>query len=502
MGKIRVLSLFSGIGAYESALERLGLDFELVRYCEIDKWASLAYSKIHGVSEELNLGDISKVETKDIPDYDLQTWGFPCTDISLAGKQKGFIDDEGNTTRSGLYYEGLRILKDKRPSYSIIENVKNLVGKKFRGEFDQILRDLGELGYNNYWKVLNAKECTDIPQNRERVFIVSIRKDVDNGIFDFPVGEPCKRRLKDMLETDVEDKYYLDQERVEKIKNWKSFQNPLDRVLGKNSDCPTLTARGAGEWHSGMIILSEDLEETTNLKEEPFIVAQRGRPNEDGKLEQTFEPREDGFANALTTIYKDNLVSEPNIQVVASLRGTGKPWDSRHESICRVYGTEGVAPTITAGGGGGTEVKILEDGDTNKIMCVAQASTGNSQANKVYSTDGVFPTICACTHGYASGYLAEVEPVVCEQRSDEGLRFFKDGAIGTLRTIDACGDKRVIRNRRIRKLTPKEAYLLMGFLSSDYEKVRPYLSDSQLYKTAGNSIVVDVLMLFMAQLFK
>lgn len=455
MEKIKVLSLFSGIGAYEKALERLGLDYELVRYCEIDKWASLAYSKLHGVSEELNLGDISKVNTNDIPDYDLQTWGFPCTDISLAGKQKGFVDEDGNITRSGLYYEGLRILEDKKPKYSIIENVKNLVGKKFRGEFEQILKDLEELGYNNYWKVLNAKECTDIPQNRERVFIVSIRKDVDKGTFDFPIGEPCKRRLKNMLETDVEDKYYLDQERVEKIKNWKSFQNPLDRVLGRNSDCPTLTARGAGEWHSGMIILSEDLDETTNLKNEPFIVAQRGRHNEDGKLEQTFETREDGFANTITTVYKDNLVSEPNIQVVASLRGTGKPWDSRHESICRVYGTEGVAPTITAGGGGGTEVKVLE-----------------------------------------------VEPVVCEQRSDEGLRFFKDGAIGTLRTIDSCGDKRVIHNRKIRKLTPKEAYLLMGFLVSDFEKVRPYLSDSQLYKTAGNSIVVDVLMLFMAELFK
>ena len=108
------------------------------------------------------------------------TWGFPCQDISLAGKMKG-IESE---TRSGLYFEGLRILKEKRPGISIIENVKNLTSKRFKSQFENVLRDIAELGYNNYWQILNAKDY-GIPQNRKRVFIISIRKDIDKNTFYF-----------------------------------------------------------------------------------------------------------------------------------------------------------------------------------------------------------------------------------------------------------------------------------------------------------------------------
>lgn len=202
---LKVRTLFSGIGAPESALKKLGVDFEIVDFCEIDKYAVKSYCAIHGVSEEKNLGDISKVWGRDLPYADLLVWGFPCQDISVAGKQRGIQEGE---TRSGLYYEGFRILKETRPKYSIIENVKNLVGKKFRTDFESMLDDIESIGYNNYWQVLNAKNY-GIPQNRERVFIVSIRKDVDTGDFDFPEGFDNGLRLKDFLEDEVDEKFYI-----------------------------------------------------------------------------------------------------------------------------------------------------------------------------------------------------------------------------------------------------------------------------------------------------
>lgn len=212
MDTLRIGSFFSGIGAFEKALERLEIPHKTVFYCEIDKYASKAYSLIHNVPESFNLWDITKIDEANLPDFDLMTWGFPCQDISVAGKQAGIIEGE---TRSGLYYDGLRILRHKKPKYSIIENAKNLVGKKFEAEFNQMLCDLEDAGYRSYWQVLNAKDY-GIPQNRERVFIVSIRNDIDDG-FAFPLPFDNGLRLKDLLEDEVDEKYYISQEKTEKL---------------------------------------------------------------------------------------------------------------------------------------------------------------------------------------------------------------------------------------------------------------------------------------------
>lgn len=205
---LNVLSLFSGIGAFEKALDNLSIPYNLLAYCEIDKYASKAYSLIHGVPEDKNLKDVTKVDMLDIEDrVDLITYGFPCQDISNAGKQKGFEDENGERTRSGLFFEALRIIDDYRPKFAIAENVKALTSKRFSKEFTIVLKSLEEIGYNNYWKVLNAKDY-GIPQNRERVFIISIRKDIDKG-FTFPQPIPLELRLKDILEDNVDEKYYL-----------------------------------------------------------------------------------------------------------------------------------------------------------------------------------------------------------------------------------------------------------------------------------------------------
>lgn len=214
---MRTLSLFSGIGAFEKSIVNLGLECELVGYSEIDKYASKSYSAVHGIPETMNLGDITKIDEQSLPkDIDLITYGFPCQDISLAGKQKGLFNEDGTQTRSGLFFEALRIIEATQPRVAIAENVKNLVGKKFKEQFEIVLDSLDKAGYNNYWKVLNAKDY-GIPQNRERVFIVSIRKDIDNGMFTFPEGFPLELRLKDMLEDVVDEKYYINSDTAKKL---------------------------------------------------------------------------------------------------------------------------------------------------------------------------------------------------------------------------------------------------------------------------------------------
>lgn len=211
---LTVNELFAGIGAFRKALIRLGIPHEVVGISEIDKYAIKSYNAIYG--ETRNYGDISKVERLDYAD--LWTYGFPCQDISLAGQLKGIVKGE---TRSGLLYEVQRLLAqaqsdDALPKYLIMENVKNLVGKKFRSDFEGWLGWLDELGYNNYWKVLNAVDY-GIPQNRERVFCISIRKDIDTG-YTFPSPIESDTVLMDKLEPveDIDEKYFLSSECVKR----------------------------------------------------------------------------------------------------------------------------------------------------------------------------------------------------------------------------------------------------------------------------------------------
>ena len=245
---MKVLSLFSGIGAFEKALDNLQISYELVAYCEIDKYASKSYSAIHDVPESKNLGDITKIDEQALPkNIDLVTYGFPCQDISLAGKQKGLFNEDGSQTRSGLFFEALRIIEATQPRVAIAENVKNLTSKKFNAQFQIVLASLEAAGYNNYFQVLNAKDY-GIPQNRERVFIVSIRKDIDNGMFHFPEGFTLQLRLKDMLEDVVDEKYYLKSVNVEGlIQSSERYTGTLSKqgtVFDKETDVSnTLMAR-------------------------------------------------------------------------------------------------------------------------------------------------------------------------------------------------------------------------------------------------------------------
>ena len=320
-----------------------------------------------------NLGDISKIDYDKIEDFDLMNMSFPCTDLSNAGQQRGMRNEDGTPTRSGLYVYSIKAVRAKKPKYVMIENVKALIQKKFIEDFYSVINELEECGYNCYYPTkedkkgvkpicLNSKDF-GIPQNRERIFVIAIRKDIDTKTFEFPVGRDYGVRLKDVLEDQVDEKYYLSPEIQNKISNWKAYQRPFENVLGENSTSPTITARGAGEYHSGMVLVGEGLKDKTNL---------------------------------------------------------------------------------------------------------------------------------------------ENDKIICEQRSDEGLRFFKDNICGTIRTINSGGDKRVIEEGfKIRKLTPRECFRLMGMRDDDIDKIQATgISNTQQYKMAGNSIVVDVLEAIFKNLFK
>lgn len=201
---IKVLSLFSGIGAFERAANNRGIKNEIVNYCEIDKYASYAYSILHDIEEKKNLWDVSEIDGKQFKDIDLITYGFPCQDISLAGERKGIIKGE---TKSGLLYEAIRIIDEARPKVAIAENVKNLVSKMFINDFNNFKDELERLGYNSYFKVLNGIDY-ESPHSRERVFVVSIRKDIDPGTFNFKDPSNELISLSSITETIVDEKYY------------------------------------------------------------------------------------------------------------------------------------------------------------------------------------------------------------------------------------------------------------------------------------------------------
>src|SRR5699024_8333668 len=342
---LRVFEAFAGVGTQRMALERLGIKHEIVGIAEVDEFAINSYAAIHEEGEEVvdvsedemrdylrklniplndqgklknprgkklknvytsskkvrNLGDISKINVENVPDHDLFTYSFPCQDISLAGELGGL--KKGSGTRSSLLWECKRVIDTKRPKYLLMENVKNLVSKKFKPHFEDWLKYLETLGYTTYWEVLNAKDY-GVPQNRERVFAVSVLGEHEPYVFPKPIQ--LEKRLKDVLEDEVAERYYLDDERAKQLiatitdsneigyvpykKDGKQHQS--NTVYDKEKVAPTIEAR---DYKGAKQIL------------EPKVAASRGRGKNN---EQQLEVNKDDTSNALTTVEKDNYVLE------------------------------------------------------------------------------------------------------------------------------------------------------------------------------------------------
>lgn len=209
---IDVCTLFSGYDSQCMALERIGIDYDLVAWCEIERHAIRAHNAVYPQWAERNLGDICQVDWTKVPDFDLLTYSPPCQDLSKSGLQKGA--EEGSGTRSSLLWECRKAIEIKRPKYLVMENVAALVNNKFIATFNKWIAELQELGYSNFAQVLNAKDY-GIPQNRERIYVVSIR-DCDAGYY-FPKPIALTKRLKDVLETSVNERYFINEDRMQSL---------------------------------------------------------------------------------------------------------------------------------------------------------------------------------------------------------------------------------------------------------------------------------------------
>lgn len=213
---MRVLSLFSGIGAFEMALRNIGVEYELVGFSEIDTNAIKSYCAIHGVDESKLLGDVSKIDANKLPDdIDLLTHGSPCQTFSVEGKKLG--GNEGSGTSSSLMWETVRIIRDTLPKVVVWENVKNVLSKEHKHNFDKYIETLNDLGYKSHYRIINSMDF-GLPQNRERVFCISV---LDSAIdFEFPQKRGLNIQVKDLLEEKVDDKYYLKSDALE----WKLIE--------------------------------------------------------------------------------------------------------------------------------------------------------------------------------------------------------------------------------------------------------------------------------------
>lgn len=240
MRKLRVATFFSGYDSQCMALDRLGIDYELVAWSEIDKYAIQAHNAVYPQWADRNFGDITKINPEELPDFDLMTYSSPCQDFSNAGKQAG--GEKGSGTRSSLLWCCEEIIRVKRPKFLLMENVKALVSKKFLPLFLKWDETLLSMGYTNYTKVLNSTDY-GIPQNRERVFCVSI---LGGGWYDFPHPEPLQIRLKDILEEKVDEKYYISDKMLNYFKRVTEDTSHHHNFTPKDGDDIAFTLRTVG----------------------------------------------------------------------------------------------------------------------------------------------------------------------------------------------------------------------------------------------------------------
>lgn len=302
--KIKVLELFAGYGGGSFALKQLGVDFEVVGYSEIDKYAIQCYEQNH---KGKNLGDITKINEKEIPDFDLLMGGFPCQSFSVAGKRLGIADKRGQ-----LFWDIIRIAKEKQPKYMLLENVKGITIGKNKVVFEQMKQDLRDIGYNVYTEVLNTKNY-GIPQSRDRVYFVCIRKDLDKD-FRFPEPVELKIFLKDILDDEVDEKYYLKEKHLKNLR-----MNNNGKIREKNVGSNQIIQINRPKHSNNRVYSPKGISPTLNTmsggNRQPFIIASRGRYNKNGKIEQHIEPRKDYVSNSLTTFQKDNYVYIRNARI-------------------------------------------------------------------------------------------------------------------------------------------------------------------------------------------
>lgn len=483
---LRLIELFAGIGSQTQALTNIGIAHKVVAISEIDKYAIQSYEAMHGKAN--NLGDIRKIE--ELPDADLWTYSFPCQDISVAGKGAGI--KEG--TRSGLLFEVERLLrvaseKGTLPKYLLLENVKNLVSKKFKADFDKWLDFLAELGYTNYRKVLNAKDY-GIPQNRERVFCVSIRG--KHEPFVFPKPKKLTIRLRDMIDETVDERFYLKESTIRSILH-STFNSRRDSIRPGDGLANTLLAR---DWRGPQCVQVGEV-----------VGGKWDKMHDISK--RVYEP--DGIAPTVHCQQGGN--TELKIAEDFVLGGLQKHQTPR---------TDGISPTLTeAMGKGGGQTPIIIDTAEPKERFYKQAfetlkenecEVGDTidAFNKKVNKSGVCPTLTTRPEGFKTAIL----PVVGAMRgrnpedpsdrtagvpTEQRLEINEKGLCNALTTVQKDNlvieeDKQDYVSRRYNEFIEEKGYvpeMFVAYNKTEIKDVAPTLT-GQCSSPSGSSAVLKL----------
>ena len=576
--KIRLIELFSGIGAQAKALEILNIPFEHYLTCEWAYNSIVGYNAIHikdktdyakdmskeqllsylngNISIDYNkpadltkkpiewlkncynnviathdLMNIMNVKGRDLGVFDkdyeyILTYSFPCQDLSLAGKRSGMetSQSEGGT-RSGLLWEVERILLERKrenldlPGILLMENVPEVVGTKNDNHFYKWCNQLSKLGYQNYFKILNAKNY-GIPQNRKRCFMISILGDYT---YDFPKKLALKHKLKDLLDKNVDEKYYLSQQHIEQIQSWGGYENPLKDIEKEKSIIGTLTTH-CGKESNGMKLVSEgEYIAIKNNTKQGYLLAEEGDGIDiSGRMKTHRGTVQKETCQTLTTAAGQRETD--NFVVVDLKRGYSCEIKEEKEDVegveiignysksnfnqTSIVNKNGIAPTITENHGQVTAIAIknntkqgyllAEEGDAVDISGRMEWHRGTVQKENCQTlTTGGDNVGVVVRDSYVGIYNFSKSDNFMGDR--DRFQANKETANTILTTqkegVVLSEEPFSVKNElRIRKLTPCECIKLMGFERKDYESLVEYgLSDSAIYHCAGDSIVATVL---------
>lgn len=388
---LKIFEMFSGFGGASFALKKLEIPFKIVGCSEIDKYAIKCYEQNHQETyygklikdcrfkynpSPKNYGDCTKINPDELPDFDLLTGGFPCQSFSVAGKGLGEQD-----TRGTLFHEIIRIAEIKKPKYMLLENVKGLTFKPHKKTFEKIVSEIKRIGYYVHIQVLNSKDY-GIPQNRERVFFVCYRQDISGfDDFEFPEKEELKIFLKDILEKEVDEKYYLSDKKIYRIK-----QGRIDPKIAH-----TLTGGGhSGGNHSDMDAVSNEL---INKNKNYYMSGKIYKNGDCGNANRIFKP--EGVCQTIQSNTRTKIIQ------------LNQPKHSNN----RVYSSEGISPTINTMGGG------------NRQPFVQYINTKNAdnkqppQQDRIYNENGVMTSISSQLNGRFNilnqGNIRRLTPTEC-----------------------------------------------------------------------------------------
>lgn len=487
---INVGSDFSGVGAFNQALDRLNVKYNKVFACDIDKYARQTYLENYGEPKDFP----EDVYDREIPEkpLDIYMTSPPCQSFSLAGHRKGEDDHRGV-----LFYNSHEFIQKNKPRYFIFENVKGLLSDDNGKTIQRWLDYLGgksvngnpvifpheeSVPYHIYFKVLNAKDY-GVPQNRERIFIIGIRDDQDNN-FSFPRPFHLEKRIKDILE-DSDSHKYLSQQKIDKIKD-SNFSQEKDMIQDSEGICGAVLSRDYKD--------PKCVDEKYDLSKEAIS---RLTDNKEGFHSDIKSPEDiaschgardyEKLARGMNIVEVDEkyYLSDKMIEGFLSHKdrhndkGTGFGWKPKDK--------EDIANALRANG-----ALCPTDNAIKEIKKVGEIN--GSQSGQVYSVDGIAVTQTGCGGGQgAKTGLYQVGMVGDDTYNDFSRRVYDPKGIG--RTLmgsggnhnDKAGQYKV--GTRIRRLTPRECFRLMDFPDTFNWTV----SDTQAYKQAGNSIVVSVL---------